>query len=103
MEKLQVETAGKGLLTIELEKCDGCLTKACIGSCPAGLFRLEGGRPALAVPRERFTRACTDCLACEFECSLRGAGALRIVYPMPEMDEYVRRLESSGLKPVWRR
>lgn len=103
MGKLQAETQGKGILTIDLEVCRSCASKVCVGSCPAGLLSLEGGLPKFSKPLEEVRKACNDCLACELECSLKGRGGLKIVYPMPRLEAYLSRLEREGVKTVWRR
>jgi NAD-dependent dihydropyrimidine dehydrogenase PreA subunit len=101
--KLQAETQGKGTIIISLDQCRGCSTKACAGSCPVNLIKIEGELPAFSKPADQVKRLCMDCLACELECSLQGRGALRIVYRMPQLEEHLRKLEEKGVKAVWRR
>ncbi|RLI35071.1 hypothetical protein DRO53_02135 [Candidatus Bathyarchaeota archaeon] len=99
--KIEVETPGKGRLTINLEACKTCESKACTKACPVNLIKLdEAGLPVLD---EKTSKVCTDCLACEDACSLEGKGGLTIVYPMPELEQHVQKLEAEGVKVVWRR
>jgi len=100
--KLQAETQGKGVIIINLDQCGSCPTKACAGSCPENLIKIEGELPVFSKPADQVKRLCMDCLACELECSLHGRGALRIVYRMPQLDKYLRELEEKGVKAVWR-
>ena len=75
---------------IDDSKCLDCETKICIDACSLyarGLLKLKDGKPALESPEE-VKRLGTECLACEFECRLRGLGAITIEAPMPLLDEY---------------
>ena len=98
--RLQAETPGKGVISIDLEKCEGCESKACAGSCPSKLFEIVEGFPKIS---DHVKKACTDCLACELSCQAEGNGGLRIVYPMPDFDEYLKELEREGILVAWRR
>lgn len=86
-------------VTIDDSKCGDCATKACIRACglySRGLLRLKDRKPTILVSASEVARVGTECLACEYECRYRGAGAIRIDVPMPELDEFKR--PSSGLR-----
>lgn len=102
-DKLQAETQGKGIIIIDLDRCKGCSSKVCVGSCPVNLIKIEEGIPAFSKPIDEVKHLCMDCLACELECSFQGAGALKIVYEMPQLRKYLRELEEGGIKVAWRR
>lgn len=100
----QIETLGNGIITIDIEKCKHCTSKACAKSCPTKLIEIRDGIPAFLVSANEIKRgACLDCLACELDCDLYGHKALKIVYPMPELDRYLRKLKERGIEVIWRR
>jgi hypothetical protein len=57
-----------------------------------GALKIEDGKPAVASKDpEALRRLCTECLACEYYCMLRGGNAIRIVVPMYGLDEVVKK------------
>ena len=90
---LHFEVFSGGSVTIDHDICATCETKACVPACqqPSLGSVLEigaNGLPALTVTPEQAKRgACIECLACDLACRARGAGGLRFVLPMPELDE----------------
>lgn len=103
LDKLQAKTQGKGIIIINLDRCKDCPSKVCVRSCPVNLIKIEEGIPAFSKPLDEVKRLCMDCLACELECGFQGAGALKIVYEMPQLEKYLRELEEGGIKVAWRR
>jgi len=78
---------------IDDEKCEQCESKACIKACSLydrGVLRLKGGKPTVLMSAEEVKRTGTECLACEYECWLRGRNAIRIEIPITGLDEYRR-------------
>jgi len=78
---------------IDDEKCEQCESKACIKACSLydrGVLRLKGGKPTVLMSAEEVKRTGTECLACEYECWLKGRNAIRIEIPIPGLDEYRR-------------
>jgi hypothetical protein len=58
----------------------------------AGVYRTEeNGVPVLAISREDAARGkCIECLACETECVVRGAGGGFIDLPVEGLDAWRR-------------
>ena len=101
---LKFDVFGGGTVLIDTEKCKDCTSKVCAGVCQGDFIRIERGIPVLSLSLIEIRRgACTECLACELDCGLRGQGAIKIVYPMPELNGFLNNLNEKGLKPVWRR
>ncbi|MCB2188282.1 MAG: acetate--CoA ligase family protein [Deltaproteobacteria bacterium] len=73
-----------GSLHIDHAACLACANQPCVAACPAGVLRLEDGRPVLALsPADVRRGRCTECLACELACQFEGRGALFIELPIP--------------------
>ena len=73
-----------GSVMIDQSQCDNCTSLACVKACNlygGYLFRVQRGQRVLGVPSDAVSRMCTECLACEYECRVRGRGALRIMMP----------------------
>lgn len=82
-----------GKISIAHDDCTDCTTQGCINACNlygSGILKLQEGKPVLAVRADEAKRLCTECLACEQECLLRGQKALTIVLPILGLDEYRR-------------
>lgn len=76
-----------GQVVFDYERCRQCEGKPCVASCPAGVLKLEGDVPVLAMDAEQVRKGkCTECLACELECHFQGAGGLKIELPIPGLD-----------------
>lgn len=79
---------------IDEAKCEGCQSHVCVEACKKfdrGILQLIDGRPGVALSAEELRRLGTECLACEFACSRRGNGAIRIEIPIPGLEEYRRK------------
>jgi hypothetical protein len=86
-------------VTIDTDVCHSCETKACVSACGTysrGILDLKGGLPSVEhlTPRE-VARKGTECLACEYECRVRGKGALSIEIPIEGLDDY-RATQATG-------
>ena len=80
-----------GQVSIDYAKCDGCASFACAKACNlygSGILRIEKGRPVLTIPPEEAKRRCTECLACEAGCHLRGRQAITILLPIMGLKEF---------------
>ena len=80
-------------VTIDTAVCTVCESKACVSACDTyarGILGLKGGHPTVEhlAPHEVARRG-TECLACEYECRVRGQGALSIEIPIEGLDEYL--------------
>jgi hypothetical protein len=78
-------------IIIDDAKCEECTTHACVEACKTfdrGVLELVDGKPGVTLSPEDLKRRGTECLACEYECWLRGNGAIRIEIPIPGLDDY---------------
>ncbi|HHW43446.1 MAG TPA: hypothetical protein GXX25_06480 [Desulfotomaculum sp.] len=76
-----------GRVVFDYGRCRQCREKPCVASCSAGVLKLEGDVPVLAMDAEQVRKGkCTECLACELECHFRGAGGLHIDLPIPGLE-----------------
>jgi Fe-S-cluster-containing dehydrogenase component len=80
---------------IDTDKCPECETKACIAACnkfDRGTLKEKDGKPSVEhLTPDDVKRLGTECLACEYECWLRGKGAIKIEVPIPGLDEYLKK------------
>lgn len=78
-------------IIIDESKCDSCTTHACVDACKKysrGILGLENGKPVAMGSADELTRKGTECLACEYECRVRGNGAITIEAPIKGLSEY---------------
>lgn len=84
---------------IDVTKCPGCASKACVEACKVydrALLQLNDGIPSVShLSPAEVKRRGTECLACEYACWQRGNNAIRIEIPIKGLDEY---LKKRGLK-----
>ncbi|MHC4251475.1 MAG: ATP-grasp domain-containing protein [Planctomycetota bacterium] len=74
-----------GRVLVDEKLCEGCTSLACVKACSlygGYLYRVRDGRMALGIPPDAVPKRCNECLACEYECRVRGQGALRIELPL---------------------
>ena len=74
-----------GRVLVDEKLCEGCTSLACVKACSlygGYLYRVREGRMTLGIPPDTVPRKCNECLACEYECGMRGRGALRIELPL---------------------
>jgi hypothetical protein len=94
-----------GTVTIDLDRCVSCATKACLSACNvpnlgSALKAGADGLPALAITPERAAQGgCIECLACDLACQSDGMGALTFSLPTPEVDAYLDELRAAGNVP----
>jgi len=75
-----------GKITIDLSKCEGCKSYACVKACSLygrNILKISGGKPQLKIDPSETKRLCIECLACEIHCHLEGNGAITITLPIP--------------------
>ncbi len=78
-----------GTVTYDHAVCDTCESKVCVKTCVRQILKLENGRPVLNVSRDDAKRGrCVECLACEIECHVEGAGGGYVDLPIPGLEEY---------------
>ncbi len=93
---LWFKTSTGGEVYIDLRRCiaPDC-GFACVKACRwmgTGALKIERGRPALASrDPEALRRLCTECLACEYFCALKGGNAIKIVIPVYGLEDAVRK------------
>jgi hypothetical protein len=86
-----------GWIAIDLSKCKKCVSKPCIAACSSKIFKENGPVIELSRPKEEIKKGgCTESLACELECQLRGGGGLTVVLPMPEFDQYIETIKKEA-------
>ncbi len=79
------ETVTGGTVTFDHAICATCESKICIQECARQILSLnEEGLPVLNISREEAARGrCVECLACEVDCLLYGAGGGHVHLPIP--------------------
>jgi ferredoxin-like protein FixX len=98
---LEFKVRSGGKITIALDRCVECETKACVTVC-----QIQGGPlildeehrvPCLRWSLEEIERGgCIECMGCELDCELYGRQALKIDLPLEGFDKYL----DSLAKPV---
>lgn len=76
---------------IDQAKCEGCKTYACVSACKLysrEVLTLKDGKLTLGGDSEFIKRVGTECLSCEYQCRVKGNGAIRILAPTPGLDDY---------------
>lgn len=83
------ETVTGGIVTYDHEICVTCESKVCIEACVPQILKLnDAGAPVLNISREEAKKGgCIECLACEVDCFLYGAGGGHIALPIPGLGE----------------
>jgi Fe-S-cluster-containing dehydrogenase component len=105
MSSLSWNVFSGGSVTIDLEQCVACPTKACISACNvpnlgSALAAGPDGLPSLGITPERAAQGgCIECLACDLACQSDGLGALTFALPTPEIDAYLDELRAAGSAP----
>ena len=82
-----------GTVTYDHAVCATCESKICVEQCVPQILTLnEEGCPVLRIPPEEAKKGrCTECLACDVDCTFQGAGGGTVELPIPGLDEYRRR------------
>ena len=81
---------------IDLRKCIAPVCGfACVKACRwmgTGALKIEKGKPNIvSKDPEALRRLCTECLACEYYCMLKGGGAIKIVVSMYGLEEVIKK------------
>jgi NAD-dependent dihydropyrimidine dehydrogenase PreA subunit len=105
MNILEFEVRSGGTISIDLDKCRSCETKACVRMCNTTgmgqILELKEGLPSLNPTLEEVKRgACTEDLGCELDCELYGNKAIVVTLPLPQLEEY---LEGLAERPTYER
>lgn len=103
--KLEFSVRSGGTITIDLDLCGDCQSKACLEVCAVqgGPLVLDEERdvPALKWALPEIERGgCVECLGCELDCKLYGNSAVTVDLPMNGFTEY---LDSLVQPVVWER
>ena len=81
-----------GEITYDHAVCKTCESKICIKECVPQILKEENGVPVLAISEEEAARGkCTECLACEIECVVRGAGGAFIHLPIVGLRDLIEK------------
>ncbi len=82
------KTVTKGTVTYDHAICADCETKVCVEACVPQILTLnEDGAPMLNISREAAKKGgCIECLACEVDCFLYGAGGGYVELPIPGIE-----------------
>jgi hypothetical protein len=85
--KLEFDILSGGKISIDLDGCSTCSTRACIKKCRSSKTKpvlvIKDGAPVLNFDHEDIKKgACTECLACELDCRVYGNGAVNITLPI---------------------
>ncbi|HEX78161.1 MAG TPA: hypothetical protein G4O03_07125 [Dehalococcoidia bacterium] len=103
--KLEFE-ARTSKITIDYDRCEPATKNTPNPSCGfacikadrcygRNVLKIEGNRPVLASPNpEEIRRLCNECLACEYDCWLYGAGCIHIEIPFPDLDAYKEKVRT---------
>ncbi|MFZ5918742.1 MAG: ATP-grasp domain-containing protein [Chloroflexota bacterium] len=83
------ETVTGGSITYDHAVCVTCESKVCVKECARQILSLnDDGLPVLNItPEEAKKGRCVECLACEVDCLLYGAGGGRVDLPIPGLDQ----------------
>ncbi|MGC9399741.1 MAG: ATP-grasp domain-containing protein [Anaerolineae bacterium] len=82
------ETVTEGTVTYDHAVCADCETKVCVEACVPQILELNNdGVPVLNISREEAKRGgCIECLACEVDCFLYGAGGGCVDLPIQGLE-----------------
>jgi succinyl-CoA synthetase beta subunit len=88
----QFKTVTGGTITYDHSVCGACESKICVKECARQILSLNvEGLPELNITAEEAQKGrCVECLACEVDCTFKGAGGGKIELPIPGLDEYLR-------------
>ena len=87
----QFETVTGGTITYDHGVCAACESKICVKECARQILSLnDEGLPVLNITREEARQGrCVECLACEVDCTFKGAGGGKIELPIPGLGQYL--------------
>lgn len=68
--------------------CKKCKSKICIQACVPNILKLENDLPVLSISEEEAEKGrCTECLACEVDCFVKGSGGGYVHLPIQGLEE----------------
>lgn len=77
-----------GSVQFQYDACLECDSKICIEACLPGILKLEDDKPVLAITEDEAKKGkCTECLACELECRIRGNSGCYVSLPIEMPNE----------------
>ncbi len=76
----------RGRVWIDVGACDEIATRLVVEH-GSGLFKDEGGKPALAVPMDVLDGKDSELIACEIECHRAGRPVVFVDMPIPGLDD----------------
>ena len=81
------ETVTGGTVSYDHAICATCESKVCIQACGRQILKLnDAGCPVLNITIEEAKKGrCSECLGCEVDCLLYGAGGGHVALPIPEL------------------
>lgn len=82
-KKFELDLFSGGKISIDYSKCKTCSSKGCVKYCQSStlepVIKIEEGCPVLTDESKKDKKNwCTECLACELNCSLYGQKAITI-------------------------
>ncbi|MBN2003813.1 MAG: acetate--CoA ligase family protein [Anaerolineae bacterium] len=82
------QTVTGGTVAFDHTACVECESKVCIEACAMKILKLDSnGRPVLNIlPSEAKKGKCSECLGCEVDCLLYGAGGGHVTLPIPGLE-----------------
>lgn len=89
-----------GTVTLNHAICATCTSKACIEACARHILSLNAeGLPVLNITPEEAKRGrCVECLGCEVDCLLYGAGGGRVDLPIEGLAELPPQVKSQQVE-----
>ena len=77
-----------GKVTLDHAICEECESQVCVEACARQILSLnDAGVPVLNISREAAREGgCVECLACEVDCLLYGAGGGQLELPIPGLE-----------------
>jgi hypothetical protein len=91
---LQFRVRSGGTISVALEQCAECTTRACVVVCESQggplVWNVERKGPGLRWSEAEVERGgCVECLGCELDCTLTGRQAVTIHLPIARLEEYL--------------
>ncbi|MBS1271213.1 MAG: Succinate--CoA ligase [GDP-forming] subunit beta [Candidatus Marinimicrobia bacterium] len=85
-----------GTVRFDHNVCLQCENQVCVEKCVPQILQLDDGLPILNISKEEAKKGkCTECLACEVECAMHGAGGGYVHLPIEGLDDYLRKQPNS--------
>ncbi len=76
-----------GKVQFDHKACADCKDKVCVDACDPKILKFEDDLPVLAIdPADAKKGKCTECLACELECMMKGNNGCYVHLPIENID-----------------